>query len=420
MARRKDGEPPRYRFHKQSGQAIVSLPLGGKKYRDVLLGPHGSEQSKREYARVLLEWSGAGRLARPPKTDGRFRDIKVSEVCLRFWRHAEVYYRLVDGSPSAELDNFRYSLDPLIALYGNTEANCFGPVALKAVRQQMIDSDRLCRGVVNQRIDHIKRLFKWAVSEELVCPSVYEGLRAVAGLRKGHVGTFDHAKIKPVPQELVEAALPFLPPQVGAMVQLQRLMGTRPGEICQIRGRDIDRGGEIWWYRLNPNEVSDDGVVTVHKTANTRAVNEDSVTKQYPIGPKARALLEPWLRADQNEYLFQPSEARELVYAERRKRRRTPMTPSQRSRKPTTNPKRAPRQCYDRQSYARAIKRACERAGIPMWHPNQLRHACGTHVRKLFGAEAAQLFLGHEKLSTTEIYAERDIDLIAEIAQKVC
>ena len=158
----------------------------------------------------------------------------------------------------------------------------------------------------------------------------------------------------------------------------------------------------------------------MHKTANSGRTNEDSVTKKYAIGPKARAIIQQWLRRDENEYLFQPLEARQLVYAERKKNRKTPLTPSQRSRTAMANPRRAPRNHYDRQSYARAISRACKVAGVPKWHPNQLRHTCGTHVRKMFGAEAAQIFLGHEKLSTTEIYAERDNDLLAEIAQKVC
>ena len=37
----------------------------------------------------------------------------------------------------------------------------------------------LSRKVINQRIDHIKRLFQWAVSEEIVPPSVYDRYRAV-------------------------------------------------------------------------------------------------------------------------------------------------------------------------------------------------------------------------------------------------
>jgi hypothetical protein len=52
---------PSYRQHKQSGQAIVSLPdgLGGRK--DVLLGRFATRESREEYARVIAEWEAAGR-----------------------------------------------------------------------------------------------------------------------------------------------------------------------------------------------------------------------------------------------------------------------------------------------------------------------------------------------------------------------
>jgi hypothetical protein len=50
MGRRRKGELPRYRLHRQSGQAVVSFPLGAGRYRDVLLGLYDSEESKREYA----------------------------------------------------------------------------------------------------------------------------------------------------------------------------------------------------------------------------------------------------------------------------------------------------------------------------------------------------------------------------------
>jgi len=46
MPRLKDDQIPRYRLHKQSGQAIVTL--NGK---DVPLGKYNSTASKREYRR---------------------------------------------------------------------------------------------------------------------------------------------------------------------------------------------------------------------------------------------------------------------------------------------------------------------------------------------------------------------------------
>src|SRR5437763_527144 len=79
--------------------------------------------------------------------------------------------------------------------------------------------------VINQRVEHVKRVFAWAVSEELVPVSVHESLLRVPGLRRGHDGTFDHPPVKPVPEEHIQATLPFLRPQVAAMVQLQWLVG---------------------------------------------------------------------------------------------------------------------------------------------------------------------------------------------------
>jgi len=52
---------PSYRKHKQSGQAIVTFRLPSGRGKDYLLGPHGSEQSKAEYARLLTEFQADGR-----------------------------------------------------------------------------------------------------------------------------------------------------------------------------------------------------------------------------------------------------------------------------------------------------------------------------------------------------------------------
>ena len=53
------------------------------------------------------------------------------------------------------------------------------------------------------------------------------------------------------------------------------------------------------------------------------------------------------------------------------------------------------------------------------WSPNQLRHAAGTEVRRQYGLEAAQVILGHAKADVTQVYAERDMALAAEIMSKI-
>ncbi|HYT92856.1 MAG TPA: hypothetical protein VEL76_29335 [Gemmataceae bacterium] len=62
---------PAYRLHKQSGQAVVTLPDGLGRRRHVLLGNHGSTESRKEYGRVLAERESNGcRLPQPTATYG--------------------------------------------------------------------------------------------------------------------------------------------------------------------------------------------------------------------------------------------------------------------------------------------------------------------------------------------------------------
>lgn len=56
---------------------------------------------------------------------------------------------------------------------------------------------------------------------------------------------------------------------------------------------------------------------------------------------------------------------------------------------------------------------------IAPWHPNQLRHATGTAVRRRYGLEAAQVYLDHARADVTEIYAERDLTLAKSIAREI-
>ena len=122
---------PKLSYHKASGQDVVRL--GGK---DFYLGLHGSKASKIEYDRLVAEWLAAGR--QPPKE--RLAGMTVSELIAAFWDHANAYYRHPDGTPTKEISCYRDALRPLRRLYGHSVAAEFGPLALKAVRQAMIDA----------------------------------------------------------------------------------------------------------------------------------------------------------------------------------------------------------------------------------------------------------------------------------------
>lgn len=91
--------------------------------------------------------------------------------------------------------------------------------------------------------------FKWGVSEELVAPTVNQGLASVPGLRRGRTAAWERAPVLPVDDAIVDATLPHMPEVVADMVRLQRLTGMRPAEVCIIRPCDVTRSGKVWLYK---------------------------------------------------------------------------------------------------------------------------------------------------------------------------
>lgn len=389
--------------HKASGQAVVRL-----NGRDVYCGRWGSPEARERYERLVAEWLAAGRAlpdepgtaaprqAEPANPPG----LTVTEVLAAYWPFAEVHYRN-DGQRTSELDNVREALQPLRRLYGSTPAAAFGPKALKAVRQAMIEAG-LSRGVINSRIGRIKRAFRWAVEEELVPPGVFHGLQAVRGLLRGRSAAREVLPVRPVEEEHVRATLPHLSMQVSAMVELMWLTGMRVGEVVQMRTANLDRSGELWVYR--PER---------HKTAH------HGHARTVVLGPKAQAVMRPFLKADPQAPLFSPQEAEEERRRQLRASRRTPLTPSQRARARTAHPARSPGASYGTAPVYRAIARACRKAGVPRWHPHQLRHTAATRLRKQFGIEAARVILGHHSPAMTDLYAEIDEARAREIMKAV-
>lgn len=185
---------PSYRLHKQSGQAIVTISANGAR-REVLLGKYGSPESQVEYRRTLAELEASGAATLTARAGGS--DRTVGEIMLAFPQWAQTYYKSPEGIPTGELDSIKRALRPLKDLYADTLATEFGPRALAVVREQMVTA-KLCRSLVNKRIDRVKRMFKWATAEELVPVTVYQSLRALAGLRRRRSEAYEPEPIKPV------------------------------------------------------------------------------------------------------------------------------------------------------------------------------------------------------------------------------
>lgn len=247
-------------------------------------------------------------------------------------------------------------------------------------------------------------MFKWGVSRQLLPASTYHALASVEGLRKGRSAAREPQPILPVDDATVDATLPHLSQVVADMVRFQRLTGCRPGEVCQLRPMDLDRTGEVWSYRPGSHKTEHHGRERV-----------------IFVGPKAKALLVKYIMGrDPAACCFSPAESEQKRLELRHAARKTPLRYGNR---PGTNrkrrPIRAPSDHYTKDSYYRAIRRATDKAGLPPWAPNRLRHTRATQVRKQFGLEAAQVVLGHSKADVTQVYAERDMGLAASIMAKI-
>ena len=195
---------PSYRLHKPSGRAVVTI--NGK---DIYLGVYESPESQAAYKREIAEWLANHQLEIGPASSTR----TVNEILLAYLRHAQDYYRK-HGKATKQLARIQAALRPVRELYGTSPAAEFGPLALKAVRQVMIDGG-WSRNYVNACTGCIKRLWKWAVSEELVAAEIFQRVNTVEGLRKGRSKAKETKPIRPVAWSEVKLALPHVSPATG-------------------------------------------------------------------------------------------------------------------------------------------------------------------------------------------------------------
>ena len=414
---------PAYRRHKGSGQAIVTL--GG---RDFYLGPYGSAGSRAEYARLTNEWlaSGGLRVADPSEA------LTVMQLLVAFGKHAQTYYVDADGKPTSELATYSTLVRRLRKAYGRTAAAEFGPLRLKAFRQTLI-TEGLSRGVVNRTVSRVRQIFRWGAENELMSAGVVEALRCVAGLRYGKTTANETEPVRPVPDALVDAVLPHVSPQVRAMIELQRVTGMRSGEVCRMRGCDLNMTDKVWTYT----------------PARHKNLYRGHARVVY-LGPRAQELLRPWLRTNLQEHLFQPREADAWRRHQRHAARKTPRSygnwPGSNIKR---NPNKQPTDHYTSDTYLRAVTYGCELAfGMPAelrrrpmdettaerktryakarewrrentWHPHQLRHNHATMVKREHGLEVARVLLGHKHAAITEVYAEVDRDRAVQVVAKI-
>jgi integrase len=418
MGRRKRGEEPQMRFHSHSGQARVRV--NGKV---IYLGPWDSPEAKGRYHRIVAEWHATGtasvptspaprsRRAPPPAQPATLQEVvavttsppaglTIAEVCVLWIAHCEKKFTKPDGTKSSSIHECNMivrALEPDASM----PAASFKARALVTLQHRLVAAGRP-RVTVNRVVKGVRRLFRWATQMEYVPESIMPALESVEPLRRGQTEATELPPVTDVPEQYVEAALVKMQRIPADLVRFIRLVGCRPGEAVTIRPCDVDTRGAIW--KWTPPQ---------HKNAwrgHDRAVL---------IGPKAQAILRPYLRRASHRYCFSPAESEQQRCRHRRHSRQSPMTPSQAARAPKANPIIKPGDHYRTSSLRCAIQRAARRAGVPEWATMQLRHNAATEARESMGLDAAQARLGHRTARITEVYAEVSQKKAAEVASRL-
>ncbi|MCA9110073.1 MAG: hypothetical protein KDA52_09015 [Planctomycetaceae bacterium] len=237
--------PPKYSHHKASGQARVRL-----NGQDVYLGVYGSPESHERYAKLVEDWMKAPAIT--------FPEMSIGQLTMLYLEHAKRHY-VKNGTPTSQIHSIRLVLRYLNRLYNKCLASEFSPRMLKAVRDEMIRAGYV-RTSINAHVSRIRRMFEWAVSEEIIPPHVLVALKSVQGLQAGRTEAVESDPVSQVSNDHVEAVLPHVSAQINTMIQLQQLTGMRPGEVLIMRPCDITMTTDgVWKYRPEAHKTEHHG-----------------------------------------------------------------------------------------------------------------------------------------------------------------
>jgi integrase len=388
----------------------------------IYLGEYGSDESREKYDALIARWLHQKRI-----TCRDCPNLTIRKLAAAYMNHARTYYRK-GGVETTEVKCICLALKMLLKRFGGQPAADFDALKLEDVRDRMVAVGWV-RGSINRHVGRIRRMFRWGVKRKLVPRDVYVDVCTLDPLLEERSEARESTPVEPVPDLRVDAALPYLSRPVRGLVEFMRATGARPGEALIVRGCDLTTTGDVWEYRPSRHKTQH------HKRRKSRVVM---------IGPAGKAVLKPFLRTDQQAYLFDPRDA--LQDAAQRHRDGAKV-------------RTAAGEHYTLHSLASAIRRACEiafdmperlrrpgawigrqkglteeqLAGLReqlreesrrwrkehSWHANQLRHAFGTKARQAAGIEGSRVVLGHASAVTSEIYAERDMDAARQVVARI-
>lgn len=352
------------------------------------MGREGDRAAFAKYSRLVAIWS------EDPNAGGEVdeSDYLLADLIADFMESA-------DSPRTAHRSRYKQLAKLLGESGGEVKVSDFGPVAFRGWVTWLSGlkgpkGSRFNRKTIGHYMGALRRVVKWGVSTERIESGQLEALATVPGPRAGQVRASKAGRMASADPRAVEKLLPFLSGPVRAMVEVQVLTGARPSELCRMKVGEVIRSGRLDLPGVGLVELGDVWVYlpVEHKTSG------QGKERWLIFGPKAQAVLRPLLaRRRDGDHVFDPRKA------DRRRGR--------------TGYGRAPGRCYSADTYAQAIERACDRAGVGRITPYSLRRLASREIDAAFGREATAATLGHAHPDTSAIYTGRNFKRAVEVAR---
>lgn len=362
-------------------------------------------QALAAYHRWLAAWCAAAELGRREHAMGQgpAGAMTVAELVEAHAEHAARHYRR-EGRPTGEAANFASAMKAVVQVFGDEPAEGLRARHLHELRAVWRARGMTATGV-NQYGKRLQRVVRWGVSMDLLSEAPLMRLASVLPVRDAEAGYRRKARKRVPPVEEVERVMAGAVPVKRDLLGLMLESGMRPNEAVAIRPVDIHTGAEPWVY-----------VPPWHKNT------ERNKQRWIYLGPRCRARLMPYMTRELHLPCFRPQEAVDQQEARRREAYRPPpdgwdyrQWDSYRRRLERRGHSRYG-QAYTTASLNRAVEALCEAAGVEKFTVGALRHLAEARMEQALIAggmrpevarHMAGVYLGHARLETTAMYAQR-------------
>lgn len=173
-------------------QPLVTLTDSFTRHRrDCWLAEYGAPESREQYHRIVAEWKAGGRrlprLPAQPAEAARPDQLKLVVLLRDYYRFAKQHHDY------GECRSLVAVMRLMKKFFGRTPAAEFRPNKLRLLRDETVRGDATetpprkpwaCK-YINQQVQRVRRIVRWAVAHELAPAAVHQALGTVEPLKRG-------------------------------------------------------------------------------------------------------------------------------------------------------------------------------------------------------------------------------------------